>query len=192
MIANVSGPIGRAVRPLGADERGFSLIESLVALGVLAFGLLSIAAAFSQGLNTLSGSNLDVLAREKAAEAIESVFTARDTRTITWAQIKNVQGASGSDGGIFYDGQHPLTRPGNDGLLNTEDDSDEIESLILPGNDGQLGTDDDVLQPLTQFSREIEIRELSTTLRQLRVIIRYTVGSAEREYTLITYISSYA
>jgi prepilin-type N-terminal cleavage/methylation domain-containing protein len=183
---------GEAARRGRAGERGFSLIESLLAVAVLAFGLLSVAAAFSQGLTTLSGSNLDVLAREKAAEAIESVFTARDTRTITWVQIRNVQGQSGSDGGIFFDGQQPLTRPGYDGLLNTDDDSDEIESLVLPGADGELGTDDDVIQPLTQFSREIEIRDLSPTLRQLRVIIRYTVGRAEREYVLTTYISSYA
>lgn len=173
-------------------QRGFALVEVLIATMVLAFGLLSIAAAFTQGLTQLTGSGLDVLAREKAAEAIESVFTARDTRTITWAAIRNLQGATGSDGGVFHDGPLPLTRPGNDGLLNTADDGDNIEAIMLPGADGNLGTDDDIAQPLTYFTREVEIRDLEPTLRQLRVIIRYVVGAETREYIIVTYISSYA
>ena len=48
------------------------------------------------GAAQLSGSHLDVLAREKAAEAIESVFTSRDTRTVQWAQIRNVAGEDGA------------------------------------------------------------------------------------------------
>ncbi|MEW6323357.1 MAG: prepilin-type N-terminal cleavage/methylation domain-containing protein [Acidobacteriota bacterium] len=174
------------------SARGFSLIESLVAIGILSFGLLALAAGFAQGLQSMSGSGYDILAREKAAEAIESVYTARDTRTITWDEIRNVQGETGADGGIFFDGARPLTRPGADGLVNTEDDGDEVEALVRPGPDGLLGTDDDVAQPLTQFTREVEIRELGPSLRQLRVIIRYTVGTTTREYIIATYISSYA
>lgn len=174
------------------NERGFSLVESLIAAGIMAFGLLAIAAAFAQGLQQLSGSNLDVLAREKAAEAIESVFTARDTKVITWDQIKNVEGETGSDGGIFFDDEQPLTRSGADGLLNTEDDGDDVESLVQPGFDGLLGTDDDQVMPLTNFTREVEITEISLTLRQLRVIIRYVVGAETREYVITTYISAYA
>lgn len=173
------------------SERGFSLVESLVAVMILAFGLLSIAAGFSQGLLLLSGSNLDIVAREKAAEAIESVFTARDSRLVTWAQIRNEEGETGSDGGIFKDGEHDLTIAGLDGMVNTEDDG-AIESLVLPGPDGYLGTEDDILQPLTNFKRVIELKQLSLTLRQLRVVIIYTVGQQTREYEIVTYISSYA
>lgn len=174
------------------SEAGFSLVESLTAVGILAFGLLAVAAGFLQGLSQIKGSNFDMLAREKAAEAIESVFTVRDTRTILWAQIKNVEGASGSDGGIFTDGARPMTLPGADGLVNTADDGDALESMVSPGADGLLGTGDDAVQPLTNFTREIEIRELGPTLRQLRVIVRYAVGSDAREFVLTTLISSYA
>ncbi|MGE0039567.1 MAG: prepilin-type N-terminal cleavage/methylation domain-containing protein [Vicinamibacterales bacterium] len=174
------------------DERGFSLVESLVAVTILAYGMLAIAAAFSQGLGTLAGSNFDILAREKAAEAIESVYTARDTKTITWAEIKNVQGESGSDGGVFLDGALPLTQAGDDGLVNTEDDGNDLEAIVKPGADGLLGTDDDEVVPLVNFTREIEIRDISLTLRSLRVIITYKVGPETREYVITTYISSYA
>ncbi len=175
-----------------AGEAGFSLIESLFAVTILAFGLLAVASGFAQGLGHLKGANLDMIAREKAAEAIESVFTARDTRTIQWSKIRNEKGATGSDGGVFKDGALPLTRPGTDGLLNTQDDGNNVESLILPGGDGELGTGDDIVQILTNFTREVEIRDLSTTLRQLRVIIRYKVGSESRDYTIVTYISSWS
>ncbi len=174
------------------SQSGFSLVESLVAVGILSFGMLAIAAAFLQGAVQLSGSHLDVLAREKAAEAIESVFTSRDTRTIQWAQIRNVEGPDGGAGGVFIDGALPLSRPGLDGLVNTADDDDELEALVTPGPDGLLGTADDVSQPLTQFTREVVIRDVSLTLRELTVIIRYRVGDLPREYSISTLISSYA
>lgn len=178
--------------PVMRSEAGFSLVESVVAVGILAVGLLAVAAGFLQGLTQIKGSNFDILAREKAAEAIESVFTARDTRTILWSQIKNVEGVTGTDGGIFADGARSMTVPGADGLVNTGDDGDTVESIVQPGVDGLLGTADDVVQPLANFSRELEIREVTPTLRELRVIIRYAVGSHNREFVLATYISSYA
>ena len=58
-------------------------------MGILATGLLSLAAVFAMGLNQLKGSSANLIAREKAREAVESVHTARDTRIITWAQIRN-------------------------------------------------------------------------------------------------------
>ena len=173
-------------------DGGFSLVESLVATGILSAGMLAIAAAFLQGVVQLKGSDLDVLAREKAAEAIESVFTARDTRTVQWTQIRNVAGVSGTDGGVFRDGQLPLTRPGPDGLVNTADDEAAIDSLVKPGVDGLLGTADDDIRALREFTREVVIRDAGNSLRELRVIIRYNVGDLKREYAISTLISSYA
>lgn len=174
------------------NEAGFSLVESLVALGILAFGMMALATGFLYGTMQLTGSDLDIVAREKAAEAIESVFTARDTRTIRWTQIRNVTGVGGNGGGVFVDGPLALRRPGNDGLVNTADDSAELEALIKPGPDGQLGTADDIRMELAQFTRQVIIRDVSSTLRELQVIVRYTVGSMTREYQITTLISSYA
>jgi prepilin-type N-terminal cleavage/methylation domain-containing protein len=174
------------------EQSGFSLVESLIAVSILSFGMLAIALAFLQGTTQLSGAHLDVLAREKAAEAIESVFTSRDTRTIQWTQIRNVDGGTGTDGGIFIDGARPLSRPGPDGLINTADDDVNLEVLVQPGADGLLGTADDVQRPLTEFTREVVIRDVGLTLRRLTVVIRYRVGDAPREYSITTLISSYA
>ena len=95
-----------------AARRGFSLIETVIAMGILATGLLSLAGVFVLGLRNLAGSSANLIAREKAREAVESVHTARDTRVITWAQIRNV-----AHGGVFLDGAQPLrtARPGRSG-----------------------------------------------------------------------------
>jgi prepilin-type N-terminal cleavage/methylation domain-containing protein len=188
MVSEMMGTISKCAQ----DDRGFSLIESMIAIGVLAVGLLSVAAGFASGMQQMTGSNFDFIAREKAAEAIESVFTARDTRTITWAMIANVSGETGSDGGVFKDDPQPLKLTGNDGLVNTADDSATYESIPQPGADGLLGTADDTQMQLSSFTREIVIREIGPTLRSLRVVIRYTVGRQTREYIIDTYISSYA
>jgi type II secretory pathway pseudopilin PulG len=170
-------------------ESGFSLIETLIAMGILATGLLSLAAVFAMGLNHLRGSSASLIAREKAREAVESVHTARDTRVITWAQIRNT-GA----GGVFLAEPQPLRQAGADGLVGTADDGD-LEVSLAPGEDNILGTDDDVQTPLDTYTRTIAITDIvnngvtNPSLRRLVVTIGYRVGSSQRTYTLTTYIS---
>lgn len=177
------------MRPRDA-EAGFSLVETVIAMGILATGLLSMAGVFVLGMGHLAGSSMTLIAREKAREAIESVHTARDTKTITWAQIKNV-----TNGGVFLDGAQNLKTPGPDGLVNTADDTG-MEELLGPGADNLLGTSDDLHTPLYGYTRQIEITELLTNgvpnpfLRQVKVTVSYKVGSATRSYSLTTYISS--
>lgn len=171
-------------------EAGFSLIETMVALGILATGLLGMAGLFTVGMAQMATSSANLIAREKAREAVESVHTARDTGTITWAQIRNV-----SDGGVFLDGAQSVKDPGDDGLVNTADDGD-VQTIVQPGRDGVLGTTDDFTITLSNYTREVDIGEyrnsagvLNTHLRTITVIINYTVGPVKRTYNLVTYIS---
>ena len=60
----------RSVTDRSAD--GFSLIEVIVATGILATGLLSLAGVFSLGMVHMAGSSPGIIAREKAREAVES------------------------------------------------------------------------------------------------------------------------
>jgi prepilin-type N-terminal cleavage/methylation domain-containing protein len=189
------------------NEAGFSLIETMVAMAILATGLLSLAGVFVMGLNHLSNSSAALIAREKAREAVESVHTARDTRVITWCQIYNatfprITACSTEPPGVFVNGAVPLRNAGPDGLVNTGDDVG-IEEAISPGPDNQLGTPDDIRTELRSYTREIEITEILTNgipnpnLRRLRVRVRYgrivRVGTEmlpERVYELTTYISA--
>jgi hypothetical protein len=89
------------------------------------------------------------------------------------------------------DGLQPLTSAGNDGLVNTLDDG-EVERETDPGLDNTLGTGDDKVITLDNFQREIEIRDIATNLRQIRIIISYRIGDLTREYILTSFISPYA
>jgi type II secretory pathway pseudopilin PulG len=176
---------------MAKKESGFSLVETLIAMGILATGLLSLAAVFAMGLNQLRGSTASLVAREKAREAVESVHTARDTRVITWAQIRNT-----GNGGVFLADPQPLRQSGADGIVGTADDADApLEVSLFPGDDNLLGTDDDIEMPLDTYTRTITISDIITngapnpSLRQLTVTIGFRVGDAQRTYTLTTFIS---
>ena len=176
------------------SERGFSLIEVMFALGVLVTGVLSASAVIASGMKHLGTSPADVVVTQKATQAIEAVFAARDSHRLTWAQIRNVHGVSADDG-IFVDGPTALTLAGQDGLVNTIDDPSTVESVPLPGADKTFNTDDDKSQPLSGFTREIEIRDVTGSggqLRQITVTIIHKAGESQRTYKLSTYISAYA
>ncbi len=176
------------------DEKGFSLIEVVVALGVLGAGLLGLVGVFAVGVQRVAGSTPMLIAREKAREAIESIHSARDTGEFAWNTIRNV-----ADGGVFLAGLQPVRTPGNDGLVNTADDG-AIEQMRRPGADGILNTADDEIFTLTDYQRQVLITPLNIdgtanvnpNLRQVTVTVRYRVDGILRNYTIVTYISSYA
>jgi hypothetical protein len=169
------------------DRRGASKATDGHKLLILCGGLLALATAFAQGMILVTGSHYHQMAKEKASEAMESVFTSRDARKIpTWSAIQN---ASRSANGIFLDGPQPIRNPGADGLVNTSDDG-SLETL--PGKDGVFGTTDDEILTSDKFTREIEIRDVRSNLRQIRVIVRYRAGNAQHQYQLTSYISPFA
>jgi Tfp pilus assembly protein PilV len=161
-----------------SDEEGFSLLETIVAVSVLATGILGAAAILTAGMQNLSSSPADVLVTQKAAQAVESVFAARDAHRLKWNQIRNV-----SDGGVFLDGPQPLKDSGGDGLVNTADD-------------GAVETDVGGRTTSTnRFTREITLEDVAGQdgqLRSITVTMKYESGPASRTYTLTTFISSYS
>jgi Tfp pilus assembly protein PilV len=171
------------------SSKGFSLAETVIALGVLTTGVLGAAAVLAAGMQNLSSSPGDVVSAQKAAEAIEAVFSARDSGKLVWTQIKNV-----SQGGVFLDGAQPLKLAGNDGIVNTTDDT-TVETVTLPGPDQTFGTADDQVVTLSSYTRQIAITDVAGMqgdLRQIIVTIVYQNGATTRTYTLVSYISSYA
>jgi hypothetical protein len=153
---------------------------------VLSVGILGLSQAFVVGVQKALSSPFEVLATQKAAEAIESVFAARDSHTITWAQMKNV-----SDGGVFIGAAAAMKVAGNDGMLNTIDDG-VIESYTFPGPDGYVGTPDDKTLTLDTFTRQIEIVALTPFIRHVTVTITYPVNGVSKNYQVTALISQYA
>jgi type II secretory pathway pseudopilin PulG len=177
-----------------SSEKGFSLIEVMISVGVLIVGVMGTAMVLTAGMQNLGSSPSDVIVTQKAAQAVEAVFSARDSHKLTWAQIRNVRGA-GTDNGIFVDGPQPLHTAGLDGLVNTADDDSAIETILLPGKDRNLNTIDDQTIVLSGFTREIVIRDVpgeNGELRSIVVTVTYQSGPTKRTYTLTTLISAYS
>ena len=177
-----------------AQQAGFTLLEVIIAIVVLAVGLISILALFATAVANMQVAQQDLIAHQKAAQALESVFAARDTAQLTYAQIQNA-----SNGGVFLDGPQQLLQAGPDGIIDTADDQGPPDQIILPGPDGLLGTGDDVIVPLSGFTRQIAITPVflpsgavDPSLRQITVTIRYaTPNRGFRTYQVASYVSSY-
>jgi prepilin-type N-terminal cleavage/methylation domain-containing protein len=173
--------------------RGFTLLETMIALVVLGVGILGLAAMLGDALNYMQGSQDDFIAQQKAQEAAEAIFTAKYTNGITWAQVANNNALNPA--GLFLVPAQPILQPGPaDGLVGTVADAGQPEEFVLtPGPDGKLGTADDVKVYLYNFTRTIAITNDATdpNLRHIQITVNYNTGRFTRSYVLYTYISAF-
>ncbi len=174
---------------------GFSLLEVMISIAVLTIGLTALLGLFATSLATMSLAQKDLIAKQKAEDALESIYSARNTGQTSFDSVQNV-----SNGGVFLDGLQPLLNQGPDGLLGTaDDDTTKPDELVLPGPDGLLGTGDDIHVPLTDFKRQIVIAPvfrvgavLNPDLRQVTVTVQYaTPGFGMRTYKVGAYVSRF-
>ncbi len=175
------------------SKKGFTLLETMIALVVLFVGLLGLAAMLGDALSYMRGSQDDFIAQQKAEEAAEAIFTAKYTNGILWNQVQN-NGAL-TPTGLFLNGPQPILQPGpTDGLVGTVADAAQPpEVIVTPGPDGKLGTADDVQLPLTEFTRSITITPYpgDPNLRTIQIQVFYNTGRFRRTYTMNTYISAF-
>jgi prepilin-type N-terminal cleavage/methylation domain-containing protein len=183
-------------------ENGFTLIEVMISIAILTVGIVALIGTFAAAVSLARSAQEDLIAKQKALEAAESIFTARNTQQIVFKQVANV-----ASGGIFKDGYQPLLAAGPDGLVGTTDDvafpgcPGGVECMTLPGPDGILGTADDQVVSLANFSRQILICPVlepdgvtvDPNLKQITVNVQYIKPGLEtpRTYTTSALISSY-
>jgi type II secretory pathway pseudopilin PulG len=177
-------------------QAGFTLLEAMIAIVILSFGILSLAAVYAQGIQVASMTQLDYIAEKKSEEAVETIFAARDSKLLAWTNIRNVTGSGGGNDGVFVVGPQPLLAAGPDGLYGTVDDDISSPDVVItgPGPDKILGTSDDVVMSLTNMKRTITIVDVpsETGLRQITITMTYTVGAMTRNYTLVSFISQFS
>jgi type II secretory pathway pseudopilin PulG len=181
---------GRCRTAAKPAQQGFALLETLIAIVVLMIGLLAVLATFALAIGNTTSVQYDSVARQKAAEAMESIFTARQTSQLSFDRIQNV----GAGTGIFTVGFTPMTDPGPDGLDGTGDDV-PAAPIRLPGASGTVtNTSEDVLVDLGNFSRQIQIANVAgnPNIRQITVTVRYPAPQGWfRTYQVQALISSY-
>jgi prepilin-type N-terminal cleavage/methylation domain-containing protein len=188
-------------------QKGFTLIETVISMVILTIGSVGLLGVFGLAVKAGQTSQDDMIARQLASEAMESIYTARNSSEISWAQIANV-----SNGGIFVNNMNVIKCAGPDGIVDTVDDAScltasgatcpngGIKCLNEPGADGIMGTADDVVLSLSNFQRQIVITPLTDvngnviqTLSQVAITIQYTVpnSSVVKNYVINEYVSEY-
>jgi prepilin-type N-terminal cleavage/methylation domain-containing protein len=186
------------------SQSGFTIIETMIAIAIMSIGIVTLIAAFATAVGATNNAQENLIARQKTLEAMESVYTARNTQQIAFARIGNIPS------GIFTSGATQLLSAGNDGLVNTADDvpfaanlpcAAGPECVVLPGPDGILGTPDDKALSLANFTREIRIGAVleadgvtvDPNLKQITVIVSYSTGGSTvpRAYSVSALISSF-
>jgi prepilin-type N-terminal cleavage/methylation domain-containing protein len=178
------------------SQGGFSLIEVVISMAILTIGLVCLLGVFGIAMAATQDSQQDMLAKQLANEALESIVTARNTSQKQWADIQNV-----SDGGIFLPGYQPLYDAGTDGIMGTVDDSAAgYQKIHEPGPDGIYGTSDDVLLPMSNYQRKIEILPVTdingnvvASLRSVNISVQYTPPRVQRTktYLLTSFVSQF-
>jgi prepilin-type N-terminal cleavage/methylation domain-containing protein len=187
-------------------QRGFTLIETMISMTILTIGSVGLLGVFGVAVKASQTAQQDLIARQLASEAMESIYTARNSSEIQFSQIAN------APNGIFVAGMNSLMCAGPDGIIDTVDDTScltaagavcpngGVECLTEPGPDGIMGTADDVILSLNNYQRQIQILPLYDTsgnviqtLVQVTVTIQYTVpgSSTPKTYVLNEYVSAY-
>jgi prepilin-type N-terminal cleavage/methylation domain-containing protein len=186
-------------------QGGFTLIETMIAMAIMSIGICTLLATFGTAVATTQNAQANLIARQKALQAMESIYTARNTQQITFSQIANI-----ASGGVFTNAATQLLSAGPDGLVNTADDATFAatgpcpagpECVVMPGPDGILGTADDTAMSLGNFQRQIQINSvleadgvtIDPTLKQIVVTVTYTTGTSHspQSYTIDALISAY-
>ena len=176
-------------------QRGFTIMEVLISIVVLTIGLVALLAIFGIAVAATQGSQQDLIAKQLASEAMENIFTARNTdqvdtalgRPILWDDIQN------APDGIFVAGPQAIREAGADGIIGTADDAAALRrTLAVADPDGVLRGR---TLSLTNYTRQIQIAEVPGTsaVRSIRVVISYTTPRSPlpRSCVLSGYISQY-
>ncbi len=192
---------GTLRRRLNRRQQGFTLLEVLISMFVLTVGLVSMLGVFATAMAATQTAQQDMIAKQLAQQAMETIYTARETANITWDQIQNIGGAGSP--GIFRTGLQPIKQVGTDGIMDTiNDGSSAPQTMTLPGPDGIVQTatgatapaGDDVIMGLTNYQRSIAIANTpSADLRSITITIQYTTprNRFPKNYVLSGFISQY-
>ena len=70
-------------------QNGMSLIEVMIAAVVLVVGLVGILSLFSYIVATMAFADEEMIARQKAREAMESIVGARNSADYSWSDMAN-------------------------------------------------------------------------------------------------------
>jgi type II secretory pathway pseudopilin PulG len=177
------------------SEKGFSLIEAVVAILIITVGLIGTAAAITYALEFGAISRNVGNAKLVIVSSIEEIESLRNTRRLDFKQIANVgnvdnNGSPNTFSGFSNGYKEVSVNPGPDGVNGTDDD------LRDAGPDETYDTGDDFDNPAlvkSGYVREIKITDLNTTLKKVEIKVRYYgTGGKVGELRGVSYVNDEA
>ena len=177
------------------NEKGFSLVEAVIAILILTIGLLGTVAAITYALEFSAISRNVTRAKLEAVAQIEEIETLRNSRRLDFKQIANTGSVNNADSPNYFSGYNKLftaisETPGPDGVNGTADDFRD------PGSDKVYGTPDDFDNynlARQGFWKKITVTGLSDSMKKIEVKIRYTGRAGQMgEITGVSYINDEA
>lgn len=189
METNMQSNYCHATNKKCQSERGFSLLEMLVAMVILTIGLLGVASAIGYALLASNRGRGVTNSKMLVVSMLEQMETLRDTGQLHFNEISNSQ-VLGSTFTGFPDTFQPVsTQPGPDGVYGTADD------LRNAGVDQIYNTSDDFTDPNLArpgVTRQVLITTLPTNdyLKKIQVTLRYSPNGGEtRELVCSSYLN---
>lgn len=178
--------------PVQGSERGFTILETMIAMGILTVGLLAVASTIGYALLVSNNGRGITNTKLLIVSVLEQMETLRNTDSLKFKQIANVAdvdnvGLTRPFAGFPTQFLEVSTNPGGDGIFGTADD------LIEAGPDNKYGTADDFVNTSLArpgVSRQILITSLSPTLKRVQVTLRYSPqGGETREIVGVSYLN---
>lgn len=173
------------------SERGFSLLEMVVAITLLTVGLLGVASAIGYAMVASNHGRSITNTKLLAMSMLEQMETLRDTNNLTFGQIANVGQVNNAGAVKVFAGFQPgfqqvSINPGPDGIFGTADD------LIDAGADGNFGTVDDFVNPnfaVIGVTRQVQITSLSSKLKKIQVTVKFSVNAGPKQVVVTGYLN---
>jgi prepilin-type N-terminal cleavage/methylation domain-containing protein len=170
------------------SERGFSLLEMVVAMVILTIGLLGVASAIGYSLMVSNRGRGVTNAKMLVVSILEQMETLRNTAELSFDDISNspTPAPPSTWTGFPYDPAtfRPVsTVPGSDGIFGTKDD--------LWGS-CTSGCSDNMSLARAGVTRQIQIIDFPSNpyLKKIKVTLRYSAGDGKsRDLVGISYLN---
>lgn len=194
---------------MAKKAKGFSLVEIVIAIIIMATGLVALAGALVVGITLPKRARQQEVAKQLANEIMESIIFAKESTPTGFSTFNTISFAENDSQGRFISssGNPNITKmlvAGPDGVYGTCDDGQTSTTYINcggsaggnlgttlrtfttdPGSDGDYSTTSgNGTLTLVDYSRQIVITDLTPTpvsAKQVEVSVSYktTLGTTE-------------